>query len=129
MEYNELYDKIQDVTNDVVVYCGLQQMTTNPNQNKYKHGLLEKMSSLASKLSDVAHELNEHLAWDLISKDGERITIGAKVRWYNPEVECRDLEKTYTVDKLCGEMVLISNEFSKAEVSPSELEIVKTLQN
>ena len=68
MEYSELYDNIQDVTNDVILFCGIAEMTTSPNQSKYKKEIMKKMSSLATELSNVAHELNEHLTWDYIKK-------------------------------------------------------------
>ena len=50
---------------------------------------------------------------------------GQKVIWFDPEVEARDLTEVYVVDKIHNEeVVMISNDYSEAEVSPSELEIV-----
>ena len=58
-------------------------------------------------------------------RKGKALKKGQKVIWFDPEVEARDLSEVYVVDKIYNEeIVLISNDYSEAEVSPSELEIV-----
>lgn len=58
-------------------------------------------------------------------RKGKALKKGQKVIWYDPEVEARDLSTVYVVDKVHNEdVVMISNEFSEAEVCPRELEIV-----
>ena len=58
-------------------------------------------------------------------RKGKALKKGQKVIWFDPEVEARDLSEVYVVDKIHNEeIVLISNDYSEAEVSPSELEIV-----
>ena len=58
-------------------------------------------------------------------RKGKILKKGQKVIWYDPEEEARDLSTVYKVDKVVSEeMVLISNEFSEAEVFPEELKIV-----
>ena len=58
-------------------------------------------------------------------RKGKALKKGQKVIWFDPEVEARDLSEVYLVDKIHNEeIVLISNDYSEAEVSPSELEIV-----
>jgi hypothetical protein len=63
IEYEQLYDKIQDVTNDIANFCGEANM-----EGWFSDGmtnqLLSRFSEAASQLSDIAHEIEEHLAWD-----------------------------------------------------------------
>lgn len=63
IEYEQLYDKVQDVTNDILNFCG----ETN-SEGWFSDGmtnqLLSRFSEAASQLSDIAHEIEEHLAWD-----------------------------------------------------------------
>ena len=58
-------------------------------------------------------------------RKGKALRKGQKVIWYDPEEDARDLTEVYVVDKIHNEeVVMISNDYSEAEVSPSELEIV-----
>jgi predicted translin family RNA/ssDNA-binding protein len=61
MEYEQLYDKIIDVTNNVHTYCGKMYFE---NKNPKTSELLQKLSDAATNLHEIAHELEEHLAWD-----------------------------------------------------------------
>ena len=63
IEYEQLYDKVQDITNDIVNFCGeanLEGWFSDGMTNQ----LLSRFSEAASQLSDIAHEIEEHLAWD-----------------------------------------------------------------
>lgn len=57
-------------------------------------------------------------------RKGIEITLGAKVIWYDPEEDERDLSRVYTVDTISEELVNISDEYSEAEVLPNELEVI-----
>lgn len=58
-------------------------------------------------------------------RKGKSLKVGQKVIWFDPEVEARDLSEVYVVDKIHNEeVVMISNDYSEAEVNPCELEIV-----
>jgi hypothetical protein len=63
VEYEKLYDEIQSVTNNINNFCGFSIMN-NSISDEYAVKLMKQMQDLASKLSDTAHELEEHLAWD-----------------------------------------------------------------
>ena len=63
VEYEQLYDKIQDVTNDINNFCGFAKMN-NSVSDEYTQQLMDKLSVLSSQLSNTAHELEEHMAWD-----------------------------------------------------------------
>ena len=63
VEYEQLYDKIQDVTNDINNFCGFARMN-NSASDEYTQQLMDRLSDLSSQLSDTAHELEEHIAWD-----------------------------------------------------------------
>lgn len=63
VEYEQLYDKIQDVTNDINNFCGFAKMN-NSVSDEYTQQLMDRLSVLSSQLSDTAHELEEHMAWD-----------------------------------------------------------------
>ncbi len=63
VEYEQLYDKIQDVTNDINNFCGFARMN-NSASDEYTQQLMDRLSDLSSQLSDTAHELEEHMAWD-----------------------------------------------------------------
>ena len=56
--------------------------------------------------------------------DGKEIRVGAKVKWYDPDEEARDLDRIYTVWKIEGDIVYFSDEFSEAEAEPDELLVV-----
>ena len=62
-DYEALYDEIQSVTNNIINYCGMAKMNNSiPDDQTLM--LMDKLSNLASELSDTAHELEEHMAWD-----------------------------------------------------------------
>lgn len=46
------------------------------------------------------------------------------VLWHDPDESARDLSRIYTVYRTSGEMCLIADEYSEAEVLPNELEVV-----
>ena len=57
--------------------------------------------------------------------------VGDKVKWYDPEVEARDLSVVWTIDEIRGSLddddtiILITSEYgSEAEVFPNELEVI-----
>ena len=58
-------------------------------------------------------------------RNGKQISVGANVKWYDPEEEARDLTRVWQVDDVSEEIVNISDEYSEAEVLPSELEVVE----
>ena len=62
-EYEKLYDEIQNVTNNINNFCGFAKMKGSTS-DEYTLQLMNKLSELSSELSDTAHELEEHLAWD-----------------------------------------------------------------
>jgi hypothetical protein len=58
-------------------------------------------------------------------KNGKIINAGDNVRWCDPEENARDLKRVWTVNEIHSEeCVLISDEYSQAEVMPEELEIL-----
>ena len=59
-EFEALYDKIGNLTAEVVMYCG-EKMMTAPEEEKPRY---RKLIAVAEKFHDVAHEMEEHLAWD-----------------------------------------------------------------
>ena len=63
VEYEKLYDEIQNTTNNINNFCGFSIMDDSTT-DEYTIKLMEELQDLASKLSNVAHELEEHLAWD-----------------------------------------------------------------
>lgn len=53
------------------------------------------------------------------------ISIGDQVRWYDPQIEYRDLERIYEVtDIQSDEMIWISDDYSDVEVNACELEVI-----
>ena len=62
--YNDLYDRIQDITNDINLFFGLKQIDSNEVIDESSLELIESIKSHSSKLSELSHELLEHLAWD-----------------------------------------------------------------
>lgn len=60
--YEKLYDEIQDLSNKIDNFCWTMKI-----DESLKQETLERVSRLeiASRdLSNAAHELEEHLAWD-----------------------------------------------------------------
>ena len=62
--YSDLYDKIQDITNEISLFFGLKQMDCKEVIDERSLELIESIKSHSSKLSELSHELLEHLAWD-----------------------------------------------------------------
>ena len=63
MDYEKLYEEIQSVTNKVTNFVGFSLLLNESADEKTKE-LLRSLSDAASKISDIAHEVEEHLAWD-----------------------------------------------------------------
>jgi len=61
----------------------------------------------------------------VVDRNGKQISVGANVKWYDPEEEARDLTRVWQVDDVSEEIVNISDDYSEAEVLPSELEVVE----
>ena len=61
----------------------------------------------------------------VVDRNGKKISVGANVIWYDPEEEARDLTRVWQVDDVSEEIVNISDDYSEAEVLPSELEVVE----
>ena len=59
-----------------------------------------------------------------LDKNGKAIKVGEKVVWHDPLESARDLSRVWEVFAINGEVVSIADEYSEAEVSPSEIEIV-----
>jgi hypothetical protein len=60
------------------------------------------------------------------------LKVGDKVKWYDPEIEARDLNVIWTISKIYGDLndddtiILITNEYgSEAEVYKDEIKKVK----
>ena len=58
------------------------------------------------------------------------LKVGDKVKWYDPDIEARDLDVIWTISKIYGDLnddtiILITNEYgSEAEVYKNELKKV-----
>ena len=68
--------------------------------------------------------------FNMILKDklGNDIEIGDKVIWVDPDIEGRDLNRVWTIfDIQSEELVKIEDDFSEAEVLPSELILAKVI--
>lgn len=61
--YEELYDEIQSVVNKMDNFFGNAILNGAPMDKHTKH-LVERLQRISNELSDTAHELEEHLAWD-----------------------------------------------------------------
>ena len=57
-----MYDEIRDTDNRITNVCGFARL--NGDLDEKSLALMEKIIELSSQMSDVAHELEEHLAWD-----------------------------------------------------------------
>ena len=58
----------------------------------------------------------------------KKLKVGDKVKWYDPEIEARDLNVIWTISKIYGDLndedtiILITNEYgSEAEVYQNEI--------
>lgn len=61
--YEELYDKIQEFTNEMNNFFGMAKFN-GVEMDDYTKELVEKMENISRELSETSHELEEHLAWD-----------------------------------------------------------------
>lgn len=59
-------------------------------------------------------------------RNNKKLKVGDCVRWYDPDEETRDLTRLWGIDKINGDdddsIILISDDFSEAEVWGCELE-------
>ena len=103
----------------------------------------EKMQKAIEKICDIKHISFQDLGKILkhfelkykgpVDRLNKPIYKGAKVKWYDPEEESRDLSREWTVDKIKIDpdsnehddtVILISDEYSEAEVLPCELVVI-----
>lgn len=61
MNYEELYEKVQEITNNIIMFCGFKQLE---GCDQKTNELLGKLIDAASEFSNAAHEVEEHFAWD-----------------------------------------------------------------
>ena len=65
---------------------------------------------------------------DRKTKTVKKISIGDKVRWYDPEEDHRQLDRIYTITKINGcqndDVILLTDDVSEVEVFASEIEKV-----
>ena len=61
-EYERLYDKITEVTNEVIVFCGGTKFAGGLTDAE--SDMLTRLMARAGELQEVAHEVEEHFAWD-----------------------------------------------------------------
>ena len=61
----------------------------------------------------------------------KKLKVGDKVKWYDPEIEARDLNVIWTISKIYGDLndedtiILITSEYgSEAEVYKNEIKKV-----
>ena len=60
--FTQVYDEIDAVQSSIEQYAIQQLLSPNvPSETKER---IRKVRDAMSALKDVAHELNEHLAWD-----------------------------------------------------------------
>lgn len=59
-DFERLYDEIITMTGNVESYCSGKLMT-GPEEEKWRY---RELMEASSRLHNVAHELEEHLAWD-----------------------------------------------------------------
>lgn len=52
------------------------------------------------------------------------ISVGNKVKWYDPNIENRDLTRIYEVYAIFDEHICIADDYSEAEVFAHEVEII-----
>ena len=64
--------------------------------------------------------------------ENKSLKVGDKVKWYDPEIEARNLNVIWTISKIYGDLndedtiILITSEYgSEAEVYKNELKKVK----
>lgn len=62
-EYEQLYENIQSLTNEISNFVGFKIMGNEIASEQTKE-LLNSLADAASHLSNIAHEVEEHLAWD-----------------------------------------------------------------
>jgi hypothetical protein len=64
-----------------------------------------------------------------VTLEGDRLEAGMKVIWNDPESQYRDPDRIYTIDKINGEVISISDEHSEVEVGASELSVATQRQD
>ena len=66
-----------------------------------------------------------------VTLDGDKLEVGMKVIWNDPESQYSDPNRIYTIDNINGEVISISDEYSEVEVGASELSVVspEVIQN
>lgn len=76
---------------------------------------------------EIVDSLNEEVQEELpLTPAGDRIDVGVKVTWRDPDIDNRDMSRIWEVDKINGEVISISDGYSEAEVTANELNVVDT---
>jgi len=59
--FEKLYDEIRDVTNKVGLECS---PILHPEWSEKTKEMMEELINLSNAFATMAHEIEEHLAWD-----------------------------------------------------------------
>lgn len=60
--YEKLYDEIQELSNKIDNYCWIMKIDEATKQDTLER--VRRLEDASRDLSNAAHELEEHLAWD-----------------------------------------------------------------
>lgn len=55
-------------------------------------------------------------------RKGNELKVGDCVIWYDPDETTRDTTRIWAIDKINGEVITISDDYSEAEVYRNEIE-------
>lgn len=59
-------------------------------------------------------------------RNGKKILVGNKVKWYDPQEEYRDVNRVWEVSHIHDNgIILLCDVFGDAEVYPQELEVIE----
>lgn len=65
---------------------------------------------------------------DPLDRNGKPIEPFSKVRWYDPDIENRDIERVWKIHKITDEIIYLftyDKGYSELEAPPSELEVIE----
>jgi len=56
--------------------------------------------------------------------NNKEIHLNDTVIWFDPDLQHKDITRFYTVNKIEGDIITISDKYSEIEVFPNEIEII-----
>ena len=119
---HELDPDDDNISNGASVIADLCDFTIKDIQHK----LDQSPDQTVENENTLNRQETSEIAESPVTLDGDKLEVGMKVIWNDPESQYSDPNRIYTIDNINGEVISISDEYSEVEVGASELSVVSS---